>query len=389
MSFGPSQRVANIIWRPLLHRNIRQSLRVKQCFSRPFCAARPSNHHTPDPRIQARPPGEEPLQDKYPLPDKDKELELSKLQVQVNDRYRSGHFRQALDMARDLLQATQAHFGRDHPATAAAENNIGLMHKQLGEFDASRRHYRRAQAIYRSTVGEDHASFAAVLHNLGTLNRDQIHVDADLSATDRLSLLESAIDYLQQAWQIRVNELGVEHAHTVASRSSLGAALAAEVLARYKATPSQYRPVQPVSAQAWMAAEEHLRGALATALAHPRGPSVQKTKKRSKQKTSSTTTAGPVVLETLSSALAAQNLAIFLKIRATTETPHRRDWLEEAHSLYQQVLHVRQQLLPKAHPDIYATKHSLAELLAVMGEQEAAHAVRQDIVDSYDPTTDD
>ena len=46
---------------------------------------------------------------------------------------------------------------------------------------------------------------------------------------------------------------------------------------------------------------------------------------------------------------------------------------------------VRSKLLPKEHPDLYATKFSLAELLETMGDEEAANVVRQEIIDTYDP----
>ncbi|KAL7570951.1 hypothetical protein ACA910_002581 [Epithemia clementina (nom. ined.)] len=58
---------------------------------------------------------------------------------------------------------------------------------------------------------------------------------------------------------------------------------------------------------------------------------------------------------------------------------------KEAQSLYQDVLTVRQELLSSKHPDVYATKHSLAELLQAMGKEADANAVRQEILDTYDP----
>jgi Tfp pilus assembly protein FimV len=38
---------------------------------------------------------------------------------------------------------------------------------------------------------------------------------------------------------------------------------------------------------------------------------------------------------------------------------------------------------------LYATKHSLAELLEATGDSEAANALRQEIIDTYDQTTQD
>ena len=62
--------------------------------------------------------------------------------------------------------------------------------------------------IYASIVGRDHASYAMTLHNLGNLNKTQVHFDTSLKATERLSLVEIALDYLQEAYAIRIAELG-------------------------------------------------------------------------------------------------------------------------------------------------------------------------------------
>ena len=92
---------------------------------------------------------------------------------------------------------------------------------------------------------------------------------------------------------------------------------------------------------------------------------------------------------TLSAATAAQNLAVFLKnysdwtrlslldesSSSTTTTTsgdggRRREIAElldrtirEAQHLYESALHVRSSILPPHHPDVIATKYSLAELL--------------------------
>jgi hypothetical protein len=91
-------------------------------------------------------------------------------------------------------------------------------------------------------------------------------------------------------------------------------------------------------------------------------------------------------VETLSAASAAQNLAVFLKSRAMTYDPYHSEMMDEARSLYQQVLQVRSQLLPNPqhHPDLLVTKFSLAELLQIQGDEEAANAIRQEILDDYD-----
>ena len=89
----------------------------------------------------------------------------------------------------------------------------------------------------------------------------------------------------------------------------------------------------------------------------------------------------------------------------------RKQHMNEAKDLYEKVQQVRTQLLPYDHPDLYATKYSLAELLEVLASspssgdgdnnnsdeddkerkrhQEAANALRQEIIDTYDPPEED
>jgi tetratricopeptide (TPR) repeat protein len=93
-------------------------------------------------------------------------------------------------------------------------------------------------------------------------------------------------------------------------------------------------------------------------------------------------------IETLSGASAAQNLAVFLKARAVTESPPSGERLREAKEIYEQVLQVRSRLLPPNHADLYATQYSLAEVLEVLGEVDRANEIRQEILDAYDPDED-
>jgi tetratricopeptide (TPR) repeat protein len=364
------------------------------------------------PRIFARPPGEKPPTAEETaatlhLPDRAKENELSQLQHQVQTFHKSGQYQRALSSAETLLKATMDHFGENHhhhPATAAAYNNCGLMRKLLGDFDAARKDYEQARKIYKATVGTDHASYASALHNLGNLNRSQIHFDTTLKATDRLTLVELALEYLEEAYRIRYAELGADHPHTVASRSSRGATLAAQILHHHKLTvtakENEHNPLKQhfyisllpkdITASAWSAAIDHLRGALHTALQTPRGArigtsNVPKGYQQKGKKERPTAPASPTTPQTLSAAAAAQNLAVVLKSRATTVSPVEPSWLQEAEQLYQQALSVQTQLLEPDHPDLFVTKHSLAELWHVMGKEEEADALRREIVDTYDP----
>ena len=321
------------------------------------------------------------------LPDPEKEKALQQLQVRLQDLHKAGNARAALQVAEELHQETEKLLGAQHPATASARSNIGLQLKLLGRWNESRKQYEQAVKIYRATVGHDHASTASVYHNWGTLLRTQLHLDDSLSATDRLSVLEMSLEHLEKAYKIRLAELGPEHPHTVASRSGWGASLASQILQNYKqTTKGVYRSLVPdeVTTNGWDAAEDHLRQAYVTALANPRGRGLQNPKTRAKTKRQKQPLQQQLTtIQTLSAASAGQNLALVLKARAAVSGDDER--LVEARELYRQVLQVREKLLPADHPDLYATKFSLAELLQVQGDEEAANAIRQEIVDTYDP----
>lgn len=361
------------------------------------------------------------------MPDQDVELRLADLQSTIQRHYQRGDYTQALKVSKDLAQQSSSHFGQDHPATASAYNNLGLMHKLLGDFVEARQYYTSAMRIYAKIVGRDHASYASTLHNLGNLNKSQIHFDTTLKATQRLALVEKALEYLEEALSIRNVELGPEHPHTVATEMAIGSTLATQVLYEYrmverKNTQQQQQQQQNYSKKQyvalnsdsitqlqWKAAEDHLRNALQTAIDNPRGRRIEsssqkgsnnkkgndkKSKKRPSVVVKSEDNKNALFssIETVSAALAGQNLAVFLKSYAMTledTNSAQQDLLRQAQQLYERVLYVRKQLLPKDHPDVYATKYSLAETLDVLGDETAANALRQEILDTYTPPAEE
>jgi tetratricopeptide (TPR) repeat protein len=328
----------------------------------------------------------------YPDWDVDLEREINALQSKFRNVYSRGEYKEALKQAKHVLKVTTDAYGETHPATASSHNNLGLVLRQLGDFDLARKSYKTAMKTYKTLFGIDHASYAAVLHNVGTLNCAQVHLDDTLRATDKLTLMEESARLLQDAYDVRLAELTAKHPHTIASLSSLGATLAWQLLNNYKkTTDNQYVTTmsKEVSDQAWDAAGQHLREALDTAIANPRGPSMFK-KLKGNKKIKPTYTSKLDGIHTLSAASAAQNLAIYLKIRGTTEEKEKKEELfQEAKQLYHKVMEVRGSLLPENHPDMTSTKYSLAELLSVMGDEVAANVLRQEIIDIYDPPGED
>mmetsp|Transcript_11438 Transcript_11438/g.17150 ORF Transcript_11438/g.17150 Transcript_11438/m.17150 type:complete len:507 (-) Transcript_11438:16-1536(-) len=370
------------------------------------------------------------------------EEELYMLQAHVKQHFQHANYTEALGTSEEILQKSTEIFGKNHPATASAYNNIGLMNKMMGDFTLSRENYHAALSIYEDITGKDHASYAAALNNLGNLDRSQSMTDEDLSSLQRMQLNDSAVDYFEEAWNIRKAELGEEHVYTVTSRSNLGGALAAQVLqgelmrqkklkeSKGKGNEDGKDAVWTVSQytkEKWDVAEEHLRASYRTAVNNPRGEKVaipsketdsveskrrdknlskkekQKASKlRKKQEKQNTLKpsgndgnglgVGDVSICTLSSAAAAQNLAVFLKSRAdlisnsedADPSLDSDDMYAEAKNLYLGALRVRIELRGEFHPDTVATKFSLAELIEAVGDEAGANVLRQELLDAYE-----
>jgi tetratricopeptide (TPR) repeat protein len=78
--------------------------------------------------------------------------------------------------ARALLERAlaidEAAYGPDHPAVAAALNNLALILQALGDLAGARPLQERALAIDEAAYGPDHPAVATALNNLAQILRD-------------------------------------------------------------------------------------------------------------------------------------------------------------------------------------------------------------------------
>ena len=414
----------------------------------------------------------------------EEEEKLHDLMSQSKQHYQHANYTEALAVSQEFLSSSIQLFGLNHPVVASAHNNIGLMNRMLGEYELSRASYHDALTIYEGIVGEDHANYAAALNNLGVLDRSQAAIDDNLTFLEKMNYTDRAVEYFESALKIREVELGLEHVHTVTSRSSLGGAIAAQVIQTEVLRQKQRRRkeearrakaeskdknsndddddddddddvkfekdeeegrniVTKYSNKKWKMAETNLRDALRMAIDNPRGQMIsistkplggpskpkggtarqrrmaaqknqnkeeteadEQRKDGSSKKENKTAMMPTYLFETLfgmgdtsiktaSSALAAQNLAVFLKTRGdlissskasgeqTEETLDSGDMYAEAKNLYIGSLRVRTQLKGDSHPDTVSTKFSLAELIDNLGDEEGANKLRQELIDVY------
>jgi len=346
--------------------------------------------------------------------DQIREEAMRDLQVEIAYYNRLAQYDDALTASELLLEKSMEHFGKEHPVTASAYNNIGLMHKHLGNFEDSRNNYHSALSIYKETVGQDHASYAASLNNLANLFKSQSMLGNEggegLKQMERIELLEASIEYFEEALNIRVNELGEKHPHTITSHSNLGSTIASLLILEHENRMKQAlkenenkektepRKMTKFTKDRWLAAETHLRKALNTSIQNPSGKKVELPNNNNEKDTNNNNSLLPRdKIQTLTSASAAQNLAVFLKTKASLSISIHDDGKEqtqtsqdpnemyaEAMQLYKSALYVREELLEQHHPDTIATKYSLAELIQTgFNDEEEANRLRQEILDVY------
>ncbi|CAM9163039.1 unnamed protein product [Phaeothamnion confervicola] len=150
----------------------------------------------------------------------EKETAIAQSQFLAKALFNRGMYEDALRAAALQLQQSDAHFGRAHPATASALNNVALMHKMRGDLAKSIDAYSDALAAYRAALGtEDHPSFATALSNLGLVYRAL----ADAAGTPkvhRVAYHEQARQHFARALEIRGETLAAGHPDVEMARNN-------------------------------------------------------------------------------------------------------------------------------------------------------------------------
>ena len=65
-------------------------------------------------------------------------------------------------------------FGEEHAAVATSYNNLGIVYRNLGQYNEAKEHYEKALIIRKKIFGEEHADVAASYNNLGTCSSPKI-----------------------------------------------------------------------------------------------------------------------------------------------------------------------------------------------------------------------
>ena len=120
---------------------------------------------------------------------------------------------QAEALYRRALAAREKTLGPEHPSTLRSVNNLGLILKHKGDYDAAEILLRRALEGQEKTHGSENPHTLTCISNLGNFLRDK----GDYDAAEILCL---------RALEAREKILGPEHPNTLISVNSLGNLLA-------------------------------------------------------------------------------------------------------------------------------------------------------------------
>jgi CHAT domain-containing protein/Tfp pilus assembly protein PilF len=121
-----------------------------------------------------------------------------------------GEYRRALEAARRSLLLREGALGKDHPDVALSLNNLGMLHRALGELDEAMQYLRRAYHLRRDGQGEGHPETALCLNNLG-----QVHLErgearqASAALRNSVEALGKALDHRHDAYIDACNNLAV------------------------------------------------------------------------------------------------------------------------------------------------------------------------------------
>lgn len=263
------------------------------------------------------------------------EQEIAQLQQQVHSLWKEGLVEDAKAAATACVTAVDALFGGKHPVFASAMNNLGLLHKQSGEWDDAVRCLADAIRVYKDVLGDEHPNTLVAMANLGQVYKTMA---LEKKAMERGLLLESALSIYEEVLAAQKKSVGETDPGFGVTLQNIGAVMRLLGKGEEDTTPLIRRGKEVV--------------ATALRFDHP------------------------------AVATALNNLGIELKARAH---------FDEASALYEEALQIRTVKLGAAHSETIVIMHNLAELLLAQGRDAEAATLQNKILDiiGVDPDADE
>ena len=120
-----------------------------------------------------------------------------------------GDYNKALDYYFKALEIRKDVLGEKHPNTAGTYGNIGVVYHNLEDYDKVLEFYNKALEIDKDVLGENHHDTAISYNNIGVVY-------------DELGDYDKALEYHNKALEIKKEVLGEKHASTAMSYNNIG-----------------------------------------------------------------------------------------------------------------------------------------------------------------------
>ncbi|CAN0062523.1 unnamed protein product, partial [Hapterophycus canaliculatus] len=144
---------------------------------------------------------------------------IRETQKAIREYYKEGMYQDALEVTQRLVDQVDDHFGRAHGVYGSALSDMALMMKSTGRHQEATETYLKALEVYRFVYkGEENASFASTLHNLGMAFRAMAEESKKL---EKIPLMERAAETFERCVQIREKILPNNHPDLQLARSRL------------------------------------------------------------------------------------------------------------------------------------------------------------------------
>ena len=127
----------------------------------------------------------------------------------TNMLYQQGRFREAVETARQLVDARRKQSGDSHPKLAASLNNLGEICRAQAEYAAADSAFQEASKIVGDAFGEDDTRVAAVALNQGLLYSEMGQFDkADALLAKATVVLREKLGERHPRYALALNNQG-------------------------------------------------------------------------------------------------------------------------------------------------------------------------------------
>jgi len=120
-----------------------------------------------------------------------------------------GDYPKALEFYTKALNIREKNLGKDHPATTNIYNDIGLVYSNMGDYPKALEFYAKSLNIYEKDLGKDHPATATIYGNIGY-------------AYKNIGDYPKALEFLTKALDIDEKVLGKDHPATANSYNNIG-----------------------------------------------------------------------------------------------------------------------------------------------------------------------